>query len=49
MPFKTKKKRAAYMRRYREQQKKKIEQLQKQFPDVFQVVFGKKLKGKKLK
>jgi len=41
MPYKSKKKRAEYMRKYRKKKKKELEKLKTQFPDIYTLVFGK--------
>jgi len=47
MPYKSKKKHAAYMREYRKRQKQQLKELQEQFPDVYTLLFGKKKKSKR--
>lgn len=47
MPFKSKKKRNEYMKKYREKQKKKIQELQHQFPDVYTLIFGQEKKARR--
>lgn len=49
MPYKSKKKRAEYMRKYREKKKKELQKLKQQFPDVYTLVFGKPKPKKKKK
>lgn len=55
MPYKSKKKRAEYMRKYREDKKqilvdkKKIEELRRRFPHAYDLIFGKPRQPKRKK